>query len=183
MHYGLSAVLDRGLGVRRGLGLVVVVVNDDYNVSHDHQIWQLCWPCVAYWTIICLSSVCIQLFYAHVSVVLTSLVFLALSVPRFPCLVLLKLFGPASEILQRSLFSPCLIPTISPFQAFQMWTLFVSFISLSPLSVSLSFATSEWKPKHIKPNTSVCTSHHYTLDRVLIYIFTLHVYKLSSSSL
>ena len=101
MHYGPSAVLDRGLGVGRGLGLVVVV-NDDYNVSHDHQIWQLCWPCVAYWTISCRSSVCIQLFYAHVSVVLTPLVFLSLSAARLPCLVLLKPFGPASEILQRS---------------------------------------------------------------------------------
>jgi hypothetical protein len=38
MHYGPSAVLDRGLGVRKKLGLVVVVVNDDYKVSHDHQI-------------------------------------------------------------------------------------------------------------------------------------------------
>lgn len=76
------------------------------------------------------------------------LVFLALSVPRFPCLVLLKLFGPASEILQRSPFSPCLIPTISPFQAFQMWTLFVSFIFLSCLSRSRSL------PQNGNPNTS-----------------------------
>ena len=180
MHYGPSVVLDWGLVVRRGLGLVVVVmvmVNDDLqrvSWSSDMTIMLTMCRLLDY----LLSFLCMYTTF------LCSLFSdsypsrLARSFCRFAC--------PASSSWNGSvvpvkfynvlLSMPDTHTLICPFQAFKMWTLFVAFLYLFSSSPSRSLPSQNGNPKPIKSNTSISASHHYTLDTVdtvSVHIFTV----------